>query len=264
MKTISHVHYVSYWENAPGHEMPAYVALALISLRRALGNRFLLLTPQTIQGLIDPHILSKVWGFEPLPFTLSENIEAIVAKSDFIRMAFVHRYGGAWVDADTLCLRDPTNVLFPTGLTHKLHWHSECLFASQPGNPLLAKAVGTGLEGGAHSWGNPGGIKDTVAQAEDLVVPISRNIFDPGYRPRYNFESCEVMRRQDLKVDEFLLNDVSILKLYNTYFRRTTKTLESVEEFLASGTLLAKLFLHIEDDHSYWLEESVQLKEIIS
>lgn len=103
--------------------MPAYVALALVSMRRALGERFQLLTPRTVPDLIDPRILAKPWAFEPLPFTLAEGVEAIVAKSDFIRMAFVHRYGGAWVDADTLFLRDPTNSLFPAGLSNKLHWH---------------------------------------------------------------------------------------------------------------------------------------------
>jgi hypothetical protein len=263
MKTISPIYYVSYWENPPGQKMPAYVALALISLRRALGNRFLLLTPQTIQDLIDPHVISKDWCFKQLPFTLSKGIESIVAKSDFIRMAYIHQYGGVWVDADTLCLRDPTNVLFPTGLTHRLHWYSECLFASRPGNPLLAEAVVKGLEEGVHAWGNPGGIKDSVMQAEDAVVTIPEDVFDPGYNPRYNFASCEVMHRQDLRVDEFLSTDVSILKLYNTYFRRTAKTMESIEEFLAGGTLLAKLFLHIEADHSYWLEENAQLTDII-
>lgn len=41
--------------------MPAYVALALVSMRRALGERFQLLTPRSVQGLIDPRILGKPW-----------------------------------------------------------------------------------------------------------------------------------------------------------------------------------------------------------
>lgn len=258
------VRYVSYWENAPGQVMPAYVTLALISMRKALGERFLLLTPRTVLDLIDPRILDKVWAFEPLPFTLTEGIEAIVAKSDFIRMAFVHRYGGAWVDADTLFFRDPTNVLFPSGLSRKLHWYSECIFASQPGNPLLAQALATGLDGDAHTWGNPGRIKDLVEQADGDLVPIAGDVVDPGYCPRYNFASCEVMRRQDVSVEDFLLTDVPLLKLYNTYFRRTAKRIESVAEFLAGGTLLAKLFLYIEGDPGYWLGESEQLMEVVS
>ncbi|ARH13547.1 TPA: glycosyltransferase [Pseudomonas aeruginosa] len=257
------VRYVSYWENPPGQVMPAYVALALVSMRRALGERFLLLTPGTVLDLIDPRILGKAWAFEPLPFTLAKGIEAIVAKSDFIRMAFVHRHGGAWVDADTLFLRDPTSALFPAGLSHKLHWHSECIFASQPGNPLLARALATGLEGGAHCWGNPGRIKDIVAQSADELVPIAGDVVDPGYRPRYNFASCEVMRRQDVSVADFLVTDATMLKLYNTYFRRTARRMESVEEFLSGGTLLAKLFLHIEADPGYWLGESERLIEAV-
>ncbi|ASF46366.1 hypothetical protein [Methylovulum psychrotolerans] len=258
------VRYVSYWENAPGQIMPAYVALALVSMRRALGERFSLLTPRTVKDQIDPLILGKAWAFEPLPFTLAAGIEAIVAKSDFIRMAFVHRNGGAWVDADTLLFRDPTNSLFPTGLSHKLHWNSECIFASQPGNALLSRALAVGLDGGAHAWGNPGCIKDIVAQADDTLVPISEDVVDPGYCPRYKFASCEVMRRQDVSVEDFLLTDVAMLKLYNTYFRRTSKRIESVEEFLAGGTLLAKLFLHIEADPGYWLGESEQFMDAVS
>ena len=163
---------------------------------------------------------------------------------------------GAWVDADTLFFRDPTNVRFPTGLSDKLHWHSECLFASVSGNPLLAKALDRGLVDGAHAWGNPGGIKDIVAHATDALVPISEDVFDPGFRPRYNFVNCEVMLRQDVGVADFLITDVAMLKLYNTYFRRTVRHMASVAEFLAGGSLLARLFLHIEADIGYWLSES--------
>ncbi len=50
-----------------------------------------------------------------------------------------------------------------------------------------------------------------------------------------------------------------MLKLYNTYFRRTATRIESVEEFLSGGTLLANLFLHIEADRGYWIGESERL-----
>ncbi|MFL4056796.1 hypothetical protein LER58_32300, partial [Pseudomonas aeruginosa] len=39
--------------------------------------------------------------------------------------------------------------------------------------------------------------------------------------------------------------------------------MESVEEFLSGGTLLAKLFLHIEADPGYWLGESERLIEAV-
>ncbi|MDG9882430.1 glycosyltransferase [Pseudomonas sp. GD04058] len=250
------LNYVSYWETAVGQCMPPWIALALVSLRRALGERFTLLNPDSVQQRVDPAILSRTWGFEPLAFSMDKGIEAIVAKSDFIRMAYVHEHGGVWIDADSLLLRDPTPVLFPRGLGRRLHWHSECLFAARPGNPLLAEALGAGLARQIHAWGNPGGIKDIVARHPQALVPIPASLFDPGYRPLYNFAGCEVMRRTDIAVEDFLRRDVSALKLYNTWFKRTAVKEQSVEEFLDGGTLLARLFLHIEKDRGYWLGES--------
>ncbi len=244
--------------------MPAYVALALVSIRRALRDRFVLLTRQSALEVIDSRILEKSRAFESLPFTLADGIEAIVAKSDFIRMFFVYSYGGAWLDADTLLFRDPSQKFFPTGLSSNLHWHSECFFASQPGNSFLARALTTGLDGSTHAWGNPGRIKDIVAQADYGVVNIAGDLFDPGYIPRYNFSTCEVMHRQDVSVEDFLRTDVTTLKLYNTFFRRTAERIESVEEFLTGGSLLAKLFLHIEADKRYWLAETEQIMEYVS
>jgi hypothetical protein len=258
------IRYVSYWENATGQVMPAYVALALVSIRRFLRDRFLLLTRQSSRQLIDSQIIDRVRAFEPLPFTLADGIEAIIAKSDFIRMFFVYRYGGAWLDADTLLFRDPSSSLFPTGLSQDLHWYSECLFASQPGNSLLARAIATGLDGNVHAWGNPGNIKDIVTQAEDRVVHITGDLLDPGYVPLYNFANCAVMLRRDINVDDFLRTDVAMLKLYNTFFRRSSKRIETVEEFLAGGTLLAKLFLHIEADKGYWIAETEKIMEDVS
>ncbi|CAI8987566.1 Gb3_synth domain-containing protein [Pseudomonas sp. IT-P100] len=253
------VNYVSYWETAAGQNMPPWIALALVSMQRALGDHFTLLTPDSLEHCLDASILGKVWRFEPLTFNMDKGIEAIVARSDFIRMAYVHRHGGAWIDADSILLRDPTSLLFPTGLDERLHWHSECLFASLPGNVHLAEALATGLTAEAHAWGNPGGIKEIVARSPQQQVPISPSVCDPGYRPLYNFDSCAVMRRTDIGVSDFLLRDVSLLKLYNTWFKRTATRYESVAEFLDEGTLLSRIFLHIEPDRSYWLGECERL-----
>lgn len=259
MSSLANMPYVTYWEHAPGNPMPPYVALALVSMRRVLEDRLLLLTPSTITDYIEPEILNKAWKFESLDFTLANDIEAIVAKSDFIRMAYVHRYGGIWIDADTLFLRDPSDTVFPNGISAKLHWYSECLFGSLPGNQLLAQALRQGMSTHNHAWGNPGGIKDIIANADTGLEVIPGEVVDPGYKPRYSFATCEVMIRRDVDVTDFLVRDVSLLKLYNTYFRRINVHMKTVAEFLASGTLLANLFLHLEADRSYWQTEVEQL-----
>ena len=241
--------------------MPPYVALAIVSMQRALNTTFQLLTPQTVPELIGSDFLKKSWGFTTLDFSIASNIESIIAKSDYIRMAYVYRYGGAWLDADTLLINNPTAKVFPNGITSKLHWHSEALFGSLAGNPLLGEAVTTSLKQNVHCWGNPGEIKDVVRRHHDEVTLIPNSILDPGYRPLYNFSTCDIMLRHDISVSEFITNNTDILKLYNTYFTRKTRKQLSVADFLKDGTLLAKLFLHIDPDPQYWISQSEILIE---
>ncbi len=255
------INYVSYWETAAGQSMPPWIALALVSMRRTLGGHFNLLTPKSLQDSVDASIVGRNWGFKPLAFSMDKEIGAIVAKSDFIRMAYVHRHGGAWIDADSILFYDPTSLLFPSGLDERLHWHSECLFASLPGNDQLAEALAAGMTSETHVWGNPGGIKDIITRSPRRQVLISPAVCDPGYRPRYNFASCAVMKSTDIAVSDFLRRDVGLLKLYNTWFKRTATREESVQEFLQGGTLLSRIFLHIKADRGYWLGECERLIE---
>ena len=249
--------FVSYWETAAGRLMPPYVALALVSIQRALGDSFLLLTPENTPEYIGTDYLNKTWGFTKLGFDFAPNVAAIVAKADFIRMAYVYQHGGVWLDADTLVFSDPTPYIFGTGPTAKLHWYSEAFFGSRPGNALLEQAVVSALNSESHDWGNPGNIRGLIAHEPNLVLPISNYWLDPGYRPMYNFTTCEVMRSTEVTIEEFFTNsDMKLLQLYNTYFSRTATLQQSVSEFLQSNTLLAKLYLHLEPNKDYWLSEA--------
>jgi hypothetical protein len=58
----------------------------------------------------------------------------------------------------------------------------------------------------------------------------------------------------EVPVKRFLANSSAVLlKLYNTYFSRTPIGTMSVPEFLSSGTLLARIFLHIDPDAERWI-----------
>jgi hypothetical protein len=72
------------------------------------------------------------------------------------------------------------------------------------------------------------------------------------------------MSRRDVEPEDFLLAKPSLLKLYNTYFTRTSNRIESVSDFLKGGTLLAKLFLHIDGDPDYWIGETERLEQLVS
>lgn len=253
--------FLTYWETPPGGRIPPYVALAMVSMQRALADAFVLLGPRDLASTlgIDPD--SRSWHFGDLEFEGAPAALSIVAKSDFIRMAWVHRHGGFWLDADTIALGDPRPALMPAVSDDRLYWHNEALFGAQAGNPLLDRAVRQSWDTQRHIWGNPGGIRDLVAASPEAVAPIDPGLLDPGWRPAYRFTSCEVMYDRDLPVEAFLSNpSVKMLKLYNTYFSRAPIGSMTVPEFLGSGTLLARIFLHIDPDPGMWIARCAALE----
>lgn len=247
--------YVTYWETAPGRAMPAYVALSLASLKRVLGDQLLFLTPRNTPDYIGHAYLEKDWQFSGLEFDGCSAITSIVAKSDFIRMAYVYQRGGIWLDADSIMFHDLRPSMFPDVFGDHLHWYSEVLFGAAPGHPLLGDAIAACLSQPYQQWGNPGGIRDLVADRQDMVSAISGHALDPGYSPFYCFNTCEVMFDRHLRPSDFLVNpDLKLLKLYNMYFGRSPIAQLSAAQLLDTGTLLARLFLHLEPDPRYWIK----------
>jgi len=131
---------VTYWESAPGLKVPTYIPLCIASMKIAFGDSFLLLTNRNIEhylGLLD---LKKVWKFEGFDNQLISPVASIVAKSDWLRMAYIHLYGGFWLDADTLALENFLTSLEISKADSRLFWHSEQFFGANKGNFLLSSA----------------------------------------------------------------------------------------------------------------------------
>lgn len=256
--------YVTYWETAPGRAMPAYVALSLASVQRVLGDQLLLLTPRNTPDYIGQAYLEKDWQFSGLEFDGCPAITSIVAKSDFIRMAYVYEHGGIWMDADSIMFGDLRPSMFPEVFDDRLHWFSEALFGAAPGHPLLGTAMAACLDQQDQNWANPGEIRNKIAEAPEAVTAIPQQAVDPGYRPLYNFNTCRVMFDRLVQVEDFLVNPgIKLLKLYNMYFGRLPIAQLSVAELLDSGTLLARIFLHIDPDPRYWVESARALRHTL-
>lgn len=256
--------FVSFWQNPHGRRMPPYVALALVSMRRALGTDFVLLREADLTAALGSTVNDKDWRFGELEFAGNADALSIVAKSDFIRMAYVHRHGGYWFDADTIALVDPRPHLIVGHLDDRLHWYSEALFGARPGNTLLAAAIEACHRADRQAWGNPGGIRDIIDLNPAKITPIPYTLLDPGYHPAYRFTTCDVMLNTEMPVERFLANSSAVLlKLYNTYFSRTPIGTMSVTEFLTSGTLLARIFLHIDPNAEQWITHCQALEREI-
>lgn len=254
--------FVSFWQNPPARRMPPYVALALVSMRRILGDDFILLSDTDVEEVLGRDVSGKEWRFGNLEFAGCPDALSIVAKSDFIRMAYVYRHGGYWLDADTIALGDPRPRLAADSPADRLHWNSEALFGASPGNSLLAMAIERCQAADRQVWGNPGGIRDVIDTAPSRIKPVAYDLLDPGYRPAYRFATCEILLDTNIPVEKFLSNSsVTLLKLYNTYLSRTPIGNMSVPEFLGSGTLLARIFLNIDHDTESWISSCRTLEQ---
>jgi hypothetical protein len=248
----------TYWENAPGRKMPPYVALCIAAMRRWMGACFQLLTPNSVSSL-GPVAIHKRWDFEPLPFAHSSTHLAIVAKSDYVRLAWIARYGGMWLDADMIVTGPLDDLLSAALRSDRLHWSSEAFFAAAPGCAILREAAEAALAARLQMWGNPGGIQDLIEARPHEVEMLDRRLLDPGSHPPYRFQTCEMMLSTVRPVEAFLTNpDMRVLKLYNTYFSRSALN-TSVESFLDSRTLLARVFLAMEPDRSFWLDAAAEV-----
>lgn len=87
----------TYWENRPGEEMPYYISLCLNSIKEKCGKDFninIVNEKTRLDYLENTGLLGQA-------FSLSN----ISQKVDCFRIALLKRYGGIWVDADTLVLK---------------------------------------------------------------------------------------------------------------------------------------------------------------
>jgi Capsular polysaccharide synthesis protein len=90
-----------YWENRPGSEMPAYIDLAIQTVKAHAGSyEMTLLNEKTIGDYIQ------------LPNHF-RRIKQLAHKADYIRAQLLHLYGGIWLDSDIIVLRNLETAVQP-------------------------------------------------------------------------------------------------------------------------------------------------------
>lgn len=253
----------TYWETAPGREIPPYILLGLASMRRVFGEDFTILTPSVAQDLgVDTG--GKEWGFRRETDENARALRGIIAKSDYVRMAVIAQEGGYWLDADTIALRDFRADLAPILNEHHFVWHSEQFFGATPGNEILTTAAQNMLDTEWQTWGDPGHVKTRIADAGNAVPRIPFWLIDPKSEPPYNYSTSKILL-EDHPLDEFLRNErQAILKLYNTPFAETEYGVMTTDQFLESDTLLSQVFLSIEPDKSWWNQAITDIRSGLS
>lgn len=91
----------SYWELKPGHtHIPDYIDLCFETFRKHCSKLFdvIILNENTVKQYI-PDLRTDI------------NQLNLAAKSDYIRVVLLYRYGGVWLDADTIVMTDLHEIL---------------------------------------------------------------------------------------------------------------------------------------------------------
>lgn len=90
-----------YWENKPGSTKPNYLKLCFDTVVYHCQNKYRI------------YLLDQVTIYQYLPNLrkdLSKKLD-ISPKSDYIRYHLLEKYGGIWIDADTIIMKDISPIL---------------------------------------------------------------------------------------------------------------------------------------------------------
>ena len=85
-----------YWENKNGKKKPAYLELCYDTIIKQCSNSF------------NIHLLNEKTVYKYLP-NLRTDLDKylnIPQKTDYIRLALLYKYGGIWIDSDTIVIKD--------------------------------------------------------------------------------------------------------------------------------------------------------------
>jgi hypothetical protein len=252
----------TYWETLPGKAMSTYLKLCIANLRFTFRDDFLLLNAGEIENLgID--LPQKDWNFggnRTNPDVIA--YREVVAKSDYLRMAVNAKFGGFWLDTDTIVFEDfRHDVMSKQESPDSLLWYTESLFGARQGNAILAEAAENMLHMDQQIWANPGKIHQIIERDAASVEKLPYSLIGPGYEPSYRASTAEVVF-EDIMPDQFLLNPKQkVLKLYNSELSRVDKFKDAtVSEFLQAPMLLSRVMLQVEPDVRVW-EDAVRWVE---
>lgn len=253
---------ITYWEEPPlGRRTPAYILCCLASMRRALGDDFLLLTKDNLCRWIDFDFNSKQFYFSIIGDKVRDSISKIVAKSDFLRFKFILEHGGFWLDADSIVLRNFLDPLRGLASDGHLVWHSEQLFGSPARNSIINSAVSKMVEADRQIFGNPGGIKEMIQERRSDVKFIPLSLVDPTGHLSYTAKTWEHILAEGVRADQFIANkQCAVIKLYNSMLSSSTAGSTDIQEFIHNDSLLSSLFLHLVPNPNYWIEKSRELQ----
>lgn len=248
----------TYWEtNKYKKHIPPYILCGIISMKRAFGDKFEMITKHNLEQKVDFDFSQKEFFFAADTDVVKNETSKIVAKSDFLRFKYIQDNGGIWLDCDTIVLQSFLEEISDLFEQNKLVWHSEQFFGSLPENEIISECVNNMLLAERQIFGNPGGCKELIEKNKKNVSIIPQFVWDPTGKAEYNASTWKVATRVDIRIESFIKNDkCSLVKIYNSEIAKMDVSNSTVDEFLMEDSLMAQLFKKIEPNIDYWVNEA--------
>lgn len=168
----------------------------------------------------------------------------ISTVSDYIRLALIYNHGGMWVDSDYIVLKD-MGFLFDVleersgaFLYNGNNYHTNGVMLARKGAEFLGAAIKS---------------VENIIRSKKHVRGCLNYHFMPKFLKRqriaklkstdFSFKHFDVsmFKREDIKVDDFVLPHMNMVHLYNGFLCRTEFRNYSREQFFEGSNLLCKI-----------------------
>jgi mannosyltransferase OCH1-like enzyme len=222
-----------YWENAKDKHKPPYLDLCFETIKKNRGkfDKIILLNEQTIHNYIE---LPYYW----------KDVECIAHKTDYLRSRLLLKYGGLWLDSDTVILSDLSWILEVLNKYSFIGWGDDNgpyigTFACNKGDKLVqrwAERQDKIFYKKQWGWAKLGtDILWEEAKKFRIALFPYKMIAPIDWRDWRKFFSEQISKEDIIKLD------IKMITLYNNFMGKELLYI-SREGILKGNTLLSKIF----------------------
>lgn len=240
----------SYWEDIVGVTRPQYLDLCLQTIEKYCNQppfKFNLVTPKNLFSFL-PDLRRDLDCIR----SNSGKPGNIAAKCDYIRISLLKKYGGIWVDFDSIFIA-PLDPLIP------IYTSSDFDFAAVINQThrvqnwfLMAVSNGTIINAIYKSQdeilSNGYRLQSTASLGSLCLTPVINIYFNLWYNLnsiiKHNiFYHNREMYFQERDMSNYISNDVFYFQLYNSTFAGRLQNM-TIDELLSKNWLISNLFKH--------------------
>jgi len=246
------MHLFTYWETPKGSSKPGYISVCEETITKHCSKHFTVnhITPKNLRKFL-PDLNERVYqvGYDTNP------VHTVTARSNYIRAALLKKYGGVWLDSDTLVIRDFEEVhaalhkmkkdfVYSIQEAYKKQYVGACFMGSQKGGKIISAYVNI-LDyliknKTKFKWGDLGHKSLTP-----IVQKLHKKCYKVEQRKVYpvKIENAGLFFKEEKRMMSLISEDTLCFTLYNSIFPKKFKTLGRTK-LLTGKTVISKAFRH--------------------